>query len=67
MPHSAWVTWPRITERSEPSGCAPLHNGIAVPTAGDVFIDTDAGNGWTSVSAIAEVTPSGNVRAIWRS
>jgi hypothetical protein len=42
-------------------------NGIAVSTAGDVFIDTDAGNGWTSVSAIAEVTLSGKVRAIWRS
>jgi hypothetical protein len=38
-----------------------------VSTAGDVFIDTDAGNGWTSVSAIAEVTLNGNVRAIWRS
>jgi hypothetical protein len=42
-------------------------NGIAVSTAGDVFIDTDAGNGWTTVSAIAEVTPSGSVLAIWRS
>jgi sugar lactone lactonase YvrE len=42
-------------------------NGIAVSTAGDVFIDTDASNGWTSVSAIAEVTLNGNVRAIWRS
>ena len=42
-------------------------NGIAVSTGGDVFIDTDAGNGWTSVSAIAEVTPSGSVRTIWRS
>jgi hypothetical protein len=42
-------------------------NGIAVSTAGDVFIDTDAGNGWTSVSAIAEVTLSGKVQAIWRS
>lgn len=42
-------------------------NGIAVSTEGDVFIDTDAGNGWTDVSAIAEVTPTGNVRAIWRS
>jgi sugar lactone lactonase YvrE len=42
-------------------------NGIAVSTNGDVFIDTDAGNGWTGVSAIAEVTPGGEVRAIWRS
>lgn len=42
-------------------------NGIAVSTAGDVFIDTDAGNGWTGVSAIAEVTPNGAVRAIWKS
>lgn len=42
-------------------------DGIAVSTAGDVFIDTNAGNGWTSVSAVAEVTPSGDVRAIWRS
>jgi hypothetical protein len=42
-------------------------NGIAVSTAGDVFVDTDAGNGWTSVSAIAEVTPRGRVGAIWRS
>jgi hypothetical protein len=39
-------------------------NGIAVSTAGDVFVDTDAGNGWTSVSAIAEVTPRGSVGAI---
>lgn len=42
-------------------------NGIAVSTAGDVFIDTDAGNGWTSVSAIAEVTQSGQVHTVWRS
>jgi hypothetical protein len=42
-------------------------NGIAVSTAGEIFIDTDAGNGWTATSAIAEVTPTGNVSAIWRS
>ena len=42
-------------------------SGIAVSTAGDVFVDTDVGNSWTGVSALAEVTPSGQVRAIWRS
>lgn len=42
-------------------------DGIAVSTNDDVFIDTNAGNGWTGVSAIAEVAPSGDVRAIWRS
>lgn len=42
-------------------------NGIAVSTDGDVVIDTDAGNGWTGTSAIAEVTAGGGVRAIWRS
>lgn len=63
-------------ERSERSGLSKLldghgyfrpSDGIAVSTAGDIFIDADAGNGWQGVSAIAEVTSNGVVRAIWKS
>lgn len=42
-------------------------DGVAVSTAGDLFIDTDVGNTFTGVSAIAEVTPHGGVRAVWKS
>ncbi|HXC78055.1 MAG TPA: hypothetical protein VNU19_13490 [Candidatus Acidoferrum sp.] len=41
-------------------------NGIAVSLSGDVFIDTDIGNGWPTESAILEVTPEGVVQPIWR-
>ena len=41
-------------------------NGIAVGPGGAIYTDTYAGNGFTTVSAIVELTPSGRIRVLWR-
>ena len=42
-------------------------DGIAVTNTGSIYVDTNAGNDFTSVSAILEVSPSGRVKTLWRS
>jgi hypothetical protein len=42
-------------------------DGLTVAAQGDIFVDTNRGNGWTSVSAILELRPNGKVVALWRS
>jgi len=42
-------------------------DGVAVGRNGDIYVDTNAGNGWTSVSAILELRPNGKVVALWKS
>ena len=36
-------------------------DGVAVGHNDDIYLDTNAGNGWTSVSAILELRPNGRV------
>jgi hypothetical protein len=42
-------------------------DGVAVGRNGDIYLDTNAGNGWTSVSGILELRPNGKVVALWKS
>ncbi len=42
-------------------------DGLAVSQNGDIYVDTNAGNAWTSVSAILELRPNGSVVALWKS
>ncbi len=54
-------------------GGGPAYNtfvggdGLTVAAQGDIYVDTNRGNGWTSVSAILELRPNGKVVALWRS
>jgi len=41
-------------------------NGIAVAPSGAIYTDTYVGNGFTTVSALVEVSPAGRVRVLWR-
>jgi hypothetical protein len=41
--------------------------GVAAAYDGDIYLDTDAGNYFTRVSAIVSVTPSGQVTVVWKS
>ena len=41
--------------------------GLAVGHNGDVYVDTNVGNTFTSVSAILDLRPSGQVSVLWRS
>lgn len=42
-------------------------DGIAVSSTGSTYVDTNAGNTFTSVSAILEVSASGRVKTLWHS
>jgi hypothetical protein len=42
-------------------------DGIAASSNGTIYVDTNTGNTFTSVSAILAVAPSGQVKALWRS
>ncbi|MGH2851435.1 MAG: hypothetical protein ACRDLP_12540 [Solirubrobacteraceae bacterium] len=42
-------------------------NGVAVGPGGGIYVDTNVGNTFTSVSALVEVTPTGTVRPLWTS
>ncbi len=42
-------------------------DGVAVSGNGDIYVDTNTGNTFTSVSAILELRPSGKVVTLWRS
>ncbi len=41
--------------------------GLAVAENGDIYVDTNPGNTFTSVSAILELRPNGSVVALWKS
>ncbi|MDA8290379.1 MAG: hypothetical protein M0Z33_01680 [Actinomycetota bacterium] len=43
----------------------PSGGDVAVASNGDIYLDTDAGNGFTGVSAIVEVAPAGRARVVW--
>jgi sugar lactone lactonase YvrE len=40
-------------------------NGIAIARDGSIYLDTYAGNGWTSRSAIVVISPGGRPRVLW--
>jgi hypothetical protein len=42
-------------------------DGVAVAPNGTIFIDTNAGNTFTSVTAVLKSTTQGNVNLVWRS
>jgi hypothetical protein len=42
-------------------------DGVAVAPNGAIYVDTNAGNAFTSVTAILEFTTHGNVKTVWRS
>jgi sugar lactone lactonase YvrE len=42
-----------------------LPNGIAVAPNGDVYLDTDNGNGWVDRTALIVVHPNGRIRVLW--
>jgi hypothetical protein len=42
-------------------------DGVAVSKHGDIYVDTNVGNTFTSVSAILELRPNGSVVALWKS
>jgi hypothetical protein len=42
-------------------------DGVAVAPYGDIFVDTNAGNSFTSESALVRLTPSGRVSVLWKS
>jgi hypothetical protein len=42
-----------------------LPNGIAVAPNGDVYLDTDNGNGWVNRTALIVVQSNGRIRVLW--
>jgi hypothetical protein len=42
-------------------------DGVAVSVNGDIYVDTNVGNTFTSVSAILELRPNGSVVPLWKS
>jgi hypothetical protein len=41
--------------------------GVAVAPNGAIYLDADANNGFSNVSAIVQVTPAGNAVLVWKS
>jgi hypothetical protein len=54
--------------RAHPPGISGfLPNGIAVAANGVIYLDTVAGNGYSSTTALVKIDPNGHVRVLWRS
>jgi sugar lactone lactonase YvrE len=54
--------------RDHPAGIKGfLPNGIAVAPDGVIYLDTYAGNGYSTKTALIEVHPGGHVRVLWHS
>ena len=56
----------RLTGLLGPHNYLAPGGGVAVASNGDIYLDTDAGNGFTSVSAIVEVTATGHAHVVWK-
>ncbi len=55
----------RLTDLLGAHNDFPSGGDVAVASNGDIYLDTDAGNGFTNASAIVEVTPAGRARVVW--
>ncbi len=44
-----------------------LPNGIAVSANGTIYLDTYAGNGYSTKTALIAIEPNGHLRVLWRS
>jgi hypothetical protein len=55
----------RLTDLLGAHNDFPSGGDVAVASNGDIYLDTDAGNGFTSASAIVEVTAAGHARVVW--
>ena len=42
-------------------------DGVAVAPDGDIYVDTNAGNAFTDVSALVQISPDGRVTTLWKS
>ncbi len=42
-------------------------DGVAVAPSGNIYVDTNTGNTFTTVSALVQVGPDGQVKSLWRS
>jgi hypothetical protein len=62
-----WVAAPGLSKLISPDGTFAAGEGVATAPDGAVFLDTEAENGFSRVSAIVEVTPTGHEELIWKS
>jgi hypothetical protein len=62
-----WVAAPGLSKLISPDGAFALGVGVATAPNGAVVLDTEANDGFSRVSAIAEITPAGHEELIWKS
>jgi hypothetical protein len=54
--------------RTHPPGISGfLPNGIAVAANGAIYLDTNAGNGYSRTTALVEIDPNRHMRVLWQS
>jgi hypothetical protein len=54
--------------RAHPAGISGfLPNGIAAAADGAIYLDTQAGNGYSTKTALIEIEPNGRQRVLWQS
>ncbi len=67
---SGSITWkaaPTLSRLLSRGSTFAAGEGTAVAPDGAVYLDTDANNGFSRVSAIVEITPAGRDELIWKS
>jgi len=53
--------------RVHPAGISGfLPNGIAAAADGAIYLDTHAGNGYSTKTALIEIGPNGRARVLWQ-
>lgn len=62
-----WTPGPKLSKLLPRGSTFAAGQGTAVAPSGAVFLDTESNNGFSSVSAIVEVTPSGHSELVWKS
>jgi hypothetical protein len=62
-----WIAAARLSRLLPRGSHFAAGQGVAVGPSGAIFLDTDANNGFSSVSAIVEITPAGRDVVIWKS
>jgi hypothetical protein len=62
-----WTPVPKLSKLLAQGSTFALGEGTAVAPNGTVFVDTDANNGFSRESAIAEISPSGRSELVWTS